>query len=203
MSFSAPSFARDRSKHRPADQSRFIMDVPTYHKVLIVTDAAINIAPTLEDKVDICQNAIDLADRSGWPPQVAILAAVETVSSKMPATIDAAALCKMADRGQITAACWMAAGVRQRHQPRRAHGSRAFDRTWPAIPTSCCAGSRGWQHAGEATELPGERRLRLARARGARAHHPYEPRRQHSRQIASACGCGHRAHTRRQAVRVA
>jgi phosphate acetyltransferase len=81
----------------------FIMDVPTYHKVLIVTDAAINIAPTLEDKVDICQNAIDLAIVLGVErPKVAILAAVETVNSKMPATLDAAALCKMADRKQIT-----------------------------------------------------------------------------------------------------
>jgi phosphotransacetylase len=80
----------------------FIMDVPTYHKVLIVTDAAINIAPTLEDKVDICQNAIDLAVSLGLEkPKVAILAAVETVNSKMPATIDAACLCKMAERGQI------------------------------------------------------------------------------------------------------
>jgi phosphotransacetylase len=80
----------------------FIMDVPTYHKVLIVTDAAINIAPTLEDKVDICQNAIDLAVVLGVErPKVAILAAVETVNSKMPATLDAAALCKMADRKQI------------------------------------------------------------------------------------------------------
>lgn len=79
------------------------MDVPTYHKVLIVTDAAINIAPTLEDKVDICQNAIDLAVSLGLErPKVAVLAAVETVTSKMPATIDAAALCKMAERGQIT-----------------------------------------------------------------------------------------------------
>jgi phosphotransacetylase len=83
----------------------FVMDVPTYHKVLIVTDAAINIAPTLEDKVDICQNAIDLVtalrhDKS-QKPKVAILAAVETVTTKMPATIDAAALCKMAERGQI------------------------------------------------------------------------------------------------------
>ena len=83
----------------------FIMDVPTYHKVLIVTDAAINIAPTLEDKVDICQNAIDLAISLGLArPKVAILAAVETVTSKMPATLDAAALCKMAERGQITGA---------------------------------------------------------------------------------------------------
>jgi phosphate acetyltransferase len=81
----------------------FIMDIPTYHKVLIVTDAAINIAPTLEDKVHICQNAIDLAVILGVrTPKVAILAAVETVTSKMPATIDAAALCKMAERGQIT-----------------------------------------------------------------------------------------------------
>jgi phosphotransacetylase len=83
----------------------FIMDVPTYHKVLVVTDAAINIAPTLEDKVDICQNAIDLAIALGVAtPKVAILAAVETVNSKMSATIDAAALCKMADRGQIKGA---------------------------------------------------------------------------------------------------
>ena len=80
----------------------FLMDVPTYHKVLIVTDAAINIAPTLEDKVDIVQNAIDLARSFGVDkPKVAILAAVETVNSKMQATLDAAALCKMADRGQI------------------------------------------------------------------------------------------------------
>jgi phosphotransacetylase len=80
----------------------FIMDVPTYHKVLIVTDAAINIAPALEDKADICQNAIDLAISLGCAvPKVAILAAVETVNSKMAATIDAASLCKMADRGQI------------------------------------------------------------------------------------------------------
>jgi phosphate acetyltransferase len=81
----------------------FVMDVPTYHKVLLITDGAINIAPTLEDKVDICQNAIDLAIALGHAqPKVAILAAVETVTSKMPATIDAAALCKMAERGQIT-----------------------------------------------------------------------------------------------------
>ena len=80
----------------------FVMDVPTYHKPLIVTDGAINIAPALEDKADICQNAIDLAVSLGLErPKVAILAAVETVTSKMPATIDAASLCKMAERGQI------------------------------------------------------------------------------------------------------
>jgi phosphotransacetylase len=81
----------------------FIMDVPTYHKVLIVTDAAINIAPALEEKADICKNAIDLAMSLGVKqPKVAVLAAVETINSKMQATLDAAALCKMADRGQIT-----------------------------------------------------------------------------------------------------
>ena len=81
----------------------FLMDVPTYHKVLIVTDAAINIAPALEDKADIVQNAIDLARTLGVErPKVAILAAVETVNSKMQATLDAAALCKMSERGQIT-----------------------------------------------------------------------------------------------------
>jgi phosphate acetyltransferase len=80
----------------------FIMDVPNYHKVLIITDAAISIAPTLEEKVDICQNAIDLAIAMDVQrPKVAILAAVETVTSKMPATIDAACLCKMTERGQI------------------------------------------------------------------------------------------------------
>lgn len=83
----------------------FVMDVPTYHKVLFITDGAINIAPTLEDKVDICQNAIDLIIALGAKePKVAILSAVETVTSKMQATIDAAALCKMAERGQITGA---------------------------------------------------------------------------------------------------
>jgi phosphotransacetylase len=81
----------------------FIMDIPTYHKVLMVTDGGINIAPGLEDKADICRNAIDLAIALGvGRPKVAVLAAVETVTSKMPATIDAAALCKMAERGQIT-----------------------------------------------------------------------------------------------------
>jgi phosphotransacetylase len=83
----------------------FLMDVPTYHKVLIITDAAINIAPGLEEKVDILQNAIDLAIALGVAqPKVAILSAVETVTSKIPSTIDAAALCKMADRGQIRGA---------------------------------------------------------------------------------------------------
>jgi phosphate acetyltransferase len=81
----------------------FVMDVPTYHKPLIITDAAVNIFPTLDDKRDIVQNAIDFARALGVErPKVAILSAVETVTSKIPSTIEAAALCKMADRGQIT-----------------------------------------------------------------------------------------------------
>ena len=81
----------------------FIMDVPRYPDPLIITDAAISIFPKLEDKRDICQNAIDLAQVLGFKePKVAVLSAVETVTSKIPSTLDAAALCKMADRGQIT-----------------------------------------------------------------------------------------------------
>ena len=81
----------------------FIMDVPSHADTLMVTDAAINIAPDLDVKRDIIQNAIDLFVAVGKEtPRVAILSAVETVTSKIPSTIDAAALCKMADRGQIT-----------------------------------------------------------------------------------------------------
>lgn len=81
----------------------FIMDVPTYAETLFITDAAINIFPDLDDKRDIIQNAIDLYTQIGLgTPRVAILSAVETVTRKIPSTLDAAALCKMAERGQIT-----------------------------------------------------------------------------------------------------
>jgi phosphate acetyltransferase len=82
----------------------FVMDVPAYAETLFVTDAAINIFPDLDAKRDIIQNAIDLYAQAGFGklPRVAILSAVETVTSKIPSTIEAAALCKMADRGQIT-----------------------------------------------------------------------------------------------------
>ena len=83
----------------------FVMDVPSYPHTLIVTDAAINIAPTMEDKVDIIQNAIDLAHAMRFPEvRVAILSAMENVNPKIPSTVEAGALCKMADRGQITGA---------------------------------------------------------------------------------------------------
>ena len=80
----------------------FVMDVPAYDRILLVTDAAINIEPTLAEKADIVRNAIDLAQVLGIPmPKVAILSAVETVNPNIRSTLDAAALCKMADRGQI------------------------------------------------------------------------------------------------------
>ena len=80
-----------------------VMDVPTYPKTLFITDSMINIAPGLSEKREICQNVIDLAHWLGIPaPKVAVLAAVETINPKMPATIEAATLCKMAERGQIT-----------------------------------------------------------------------------------------------------
>jgi len=81
----------------------FVMDVPGHSQALIISDAAVNIAPTLEVKVDIVQNAIDLAKAlTTEPVRVAILSAMETVNPRVPSTIEAAALCKMADRGQIT-----------------------------------------------------------------------------------------------------
>jgi phosphate acetyltransferase len=81
----------------------FVLDVPAYPDALVITDAAVNIAPTLEEKIDIVQNAIDLVHAFKVPEaRVAILSAVETVNPKLPSTVEAAALCKMADRGQIT-----------------------------------------------------------------------------------------------------
>src|SRR5690554_6166249 len=96
-----PSAAGLRTKRRVSHC--FLMQTPAYPRPFIITDAAINIAPSLEDKADIIRNAIDLANAIGVDrPRVAILAAVETVNPRMPATLDAAALCKMADRGQIS-----------------------------------------------------------------------------------------------------
>ena len=157
----------------------FVMDVPTYHKVLIVTDAAINIAPTLEDKVDICQNAIDLAISLGLEkPKVAILAAVETVTSKMPATLDAAALCKMAERGQIKGGLL--------------DGPLAFDNaiSKEAAKTKgyqfggggrsghfAGARSRSRKHSRQAAQFSGQRRQRRDGARRPRAGNSDQPRR--------------------------
>jgi phosphate acetyltransferase len=83
----------------------FVMHVPGHLDPLIITDAAVNIAPTLDDKAHIVQNAIDLAHAVGFPEvRVAVLSAMETVNPRVQSTIEAAALCKMADRGQITGA---------------------------------------------------------------------------------------------------
>ncbi len=99
-----PAMARDTGLRTARRISHvFIMDTPAYARTLLITDAAINITPELEDKVDIVQNAIDLAHALGIPePKVAMLSAIETVNPKIKSTLDAAALCKMADRGQIT-----------------------------------------------------------------------------------------------------
>jgi phosphate acetyltransferase len=99
-----PAMARDTGLRTTRRISHvFIMDTPAYARTLLITDAAINITPALEDKIDIVQNAIDLAHALGIPePKVALLSAVETVNPKIQSTLDAAALCKMADRGQIT-----------------------------------------------------------------------------------------------------
>ena len=110
--FQAPSAAPTEVVHLDAGMRTgrrishvFLLDVPSYPRPLLITDAAINIYPSLDEKVDIVQNAIDLAQRLGIrTPNVAILSALETVHSQIKATVDAAALSKMAERGQIRGA---------------------------------------------------------------------------------------------------
>ena len=161
----------------------FIMDVPTYPKPLVVTDAAINIFPDLETKADIVQNAIDMAHAFGREmPKVAILSAVETVTPKIPSTIDAAALCKMAERGQITGgAARRPAGLRQRDQQ-----GGGGDQGHPLRGRGRCrhpagAGPRGRQHSGQAADLPRQCRCRRHRAGRPGADHPDLARRQRAR----------------------
>ena len=157
----------------------FAFDIPAYPKPLLVTDAVVNISPTLADKVDICQNAIDLAQRLGIErPKVAILSAIETVDPAIPSTIDAAALCKMAERGQITgglldgplamddaispaAATTKHIESRGRGRRRRARGPRR----------------RGGQHPLQGPHLPLGRRRGRRRPRRHGTHRPHEPRR--------------------------
>lgn len=101
--FMRPVLARETGLRTARRVSHiFVMETPSYSRILLITDAAINILPSLEDKVDIVQNAIDLAHVLGVPePKVAVLSAVETVHSNIVSTLHAAALCKMAERGQI------------------------------------------------------------------------------------------------------
>ena len=118
----------------------FIMDVPTYHKVLIVTDAAINIAPTLEDKVDICQNAIDLAISLGLEnPKVAILAAVETVTRRClpPLTRPRSAKWRSAGRSQVES--WMVRLRSTMPSASRRRRSKEFGRRSGRSGHSSCA----------------------------------------------------------------
>ena len=150
----------------------FIMDVPAYADTVFVTDAAINIFPDLDGKRDIIQNAIDLYNQAGFgtTPRVAILSAVETVTSKIPSTIEAAALCKMADRGQITGGrAGRTAGVRQRH--RRGSGEDQGHQVGSCGPgpDPGRARPRVRQHAGEEPCLFRQGRRRRHRARRARS----------------------------------
>ena len=138
----------------------FIMDVTTYPKPLFITDAAVNIFPTLDDKVDIVKNAIALAQALEIKkPKVAILSAVETVNSKIPSTIDAAALCKMADRGQITG----------------------------AVLDGPLARSRGRQYARQRADFPCQCRRRRNRFGSSLPDHSDEPRRQRPRAHGERC----------------
>src|SRR5208283_4475407 len=163
----------------------FAIDAPAYPRPLFITDAAVNVFPDLTDKRDIVQNAIDLVTALGIiTPRVAILSAVEMVSPDIRSTIDAAALCKMADRGQITG------GILD--------GPLGFDnavsveaaRTKGIVSPVACrrpgrhsyrSGPRSRQHARQATRLSRRRGNGGHRSRRARAHHPDEPRRQHHR----------------------
>ena len=183
----------------------FIMDVPTYHKVLIVTDAAINIAPTLEDKVDICQNAIDLAVSLGVKhAEGRDSRRGRDGHSKMPATIDAAALCKMAERGQITGGLLdgpLAFDNAISKEAARREGNHVGGRRRSRHPPG--AGSRGRQHAGQAAQLSGQCRQRRSRARRTRPDHPDEPRRQRSLEDRQLRGRDAAAHARRQSLQAA
>jgi phosphate acetyltransferase len=121
------------------------MHVPTYAKPLFITDAAVNILPDLEAKRDIVQNAVDLHVGLGLgPPKVAILSAVETVTPKIPSTIEAAALCKMADRGQIIGAELDALRSTPPSAPKR---QKKGIRSMCDQAQILVARSRGWEYA--------------------------------------------------------
>ncbi len=143
------------------------MDVPDHADALIITDAAVNIAPTLEDKVDIVQNAIDLAKALQIPEvRVAILSAMETVNPKVPSTIEAAALCKMADRGQITGALlddpWRSTTA---ISPEAAATKGIVSQVAGRANVLVVPNTRGRQHAGQESLFPGRSGRRGNRAR--------------------------------------
>ena len=155
----------------------FVIDAPAYPRPLIVTDAAINIYPTLDDKVDIARNAIELAHALGIVrPNVAILSAVETVNSKITSTLDAAALCKMADRRQITGAVLdgpLAFDTAVSAAGRRNQGAALARRGRGRRPPRAGPGVR--QHAGQAARVPRRGRDGGRGPRRAGAHRADEP----------------------------
>jgi hypothetical protein len=158
----------------------FLMDVPTYHKPLIVTDAAINIAPDLDTKRDICQNAIDLAHVLGIArPKVAIICAVESINSRMVCTTDAASLCKMADRGQITGAILDGPLALDNAISKEAARIKKIDSAVAGDPDILVVPDLvSRQHPRQAAHLHEQCRRRRHRPRRARADHPHQPRRQ-------------------------
>ena len=157
----------------------FVMDAPTLNDLLLVSDAAINIAPTLKDKVHITQNAIDLALALGIiEPKVGILSAVETVNPDMPSTLDAAALSKMAERGQIRGG--IVDGPLAMDNAINLTAAKTKGLTSPVAGQRRRAGRaepRGRQHPGQAADLRRPGRGRRARARRAGADPADQPRR--------------------------
>jgi len=145
----------------------FIMDVPTYAETLFITDAAVNIFPDLDTKRDIVQNVIDLFTQVGLgTPRVAILSAVETVTSKIPSTIDAAALCKMAERRQITGGILDgAARLRQCHRSPGGEDQGHQIRGCRSRSDPRRARSRSRQHARQEPDLSRQGRCGGARPR--------------------------------------
>ena len=165
----------------------FVMDVPGHADPLIITDAAVNIAPTLEDKVDIVQNAIDLAHALGFPRCGSRSCRRWRRSiPKVPSTIEAAALCKMADRGQITGGILDGPLALDNAISPEAAADQA-DRLAGRRPRQRAGGARprGRQHAGQEPVVPGRRRCRRHRARRAGADHPDQPGRSLMARLAS------------------
>jgi phosphate acetyltransferase len=176
----------------------FVIDVPTHPDVLIVSDAAVNIAPTLADKVDIVQNAIDLALALGIPEvRVAILSALETVNPKVPSTIEAAALCKMADRGQITGGILDGPLALDNDQPAgRGDQAHQFASCRPRQRTDCARHGKR-QHPDEEPHVPCRGRSCRHRTRCPRASRAHQPGR--SCHVATRVLRGRRAGRTRQA----
>ncbi len=155
----------------------FVMDVPRHPNALIITDAAVNIVPTLDDKVDIVQNAIDLAHAMGVTEvRVALLSAMETVTAKVPSTIEAAALCKMADRGQITGALLDGPlALDNAISPEAAAIKQIVFARRRASECACRSGPGGWQHACQEPVVSGACGCRRHRTRRAGADHSDQP----------------------------